>query len=453
VRIPVLIACLAAIWLTWLWARMVAGRRVAIAAVALLGTDSIFLLTGVLDWGPVALQHLLMLSGLVSVTCFARSGSRRALAVGFFLWGLGMWDKALMIWLLLGFAVAVICVYPRELKRRLSLRTAAIALGALLIGAAPLVWFNIDRHGETATANAAFSTDNHIMKLKVLAFTLDGSSLFSYLVDANASAPQRPPRGIVERAAFTIHRGFGTHKGNWFLPAFALAVVALPFLRRSRFFRPMAFLLIATVIAWLQMFLTHNAGAGAHHTVLLWPMPMLIVSMAIVAAAEAFSRYGMAIFVSIVSLLAVGNLLNENEYLTHFAVRGGIGGWTDAIYPLSSSLDDATWVGTVDWGYTNGLRVLHKGRLNLFNAADYLPTPQAKSPGIEDLKEMLGSPGLLFVQHTEAKQLIPHVNDVLRARAQQLGYTEHVEERIADSNGDPVFEIFRFELQPGPAPR
>jgi len=451
VRIPVLIACLAAIWFTWIWARMVAGRRVAIAAVALLGTDSIFLLTGVLDWGPVALQHLLMLSGLVSVTCFARSGSRQALGVGFFLWGLGMWDKALMIWLLLGFAVAVICVYPRELKRRLSLRTGAIALGAFFIGAAPLVWFNIDRHGETATANATFSTDNHIMKLKVVAFSLDGSSLFSYLVDAKASKPQRPPRGIVERAAFTIHRGFGTHKHNWFLPAFALAVLVLPLLRRSRFFKPMAFLLVASLVAWLQMFLTHNAGAGAHHAVLLWPMPILIVSMAIVAAAEAFPRYSTAIFVSIVSLLVVGNLLNENEYLTHFAVRGGIGGWTDAIYPLSSSLDDATWVGTVDWGYTNGLRVLHKGRLNLFNTADYLPTPQAKSPGIEDLKEMVGSPGLLFVQHTESKQLIPHVNDVLRARAQELGYTERVEERVADSSGDPVFEIFRFERQPGSA--
>jgi hypothetical protein len=178
-------------------------------------------------------------------------------------------------------------------------------------------------------------------------------------------------------------------------------------------------------------------------------MPMLVVSIAIVAAAESFPRYGSAIFVSILSMLVAGNLLNENEYLTHFAARGGIGGWTDAIYPLSSSLDDATWVGTVDWGYTNGLRVLHKGRLNLFNTADYLPTPQAKSPGIEDLKEMVGSPGLLFVQHTESKQLIAHVNDVLRTRAQELGYMEHLEERIADSSGDPVFEIFRFERQPG----
>jgi len=40
---------------------------------------------------------------------------------------------------------------------------------------------------------------------------------------------------------------------------------------------------------------------------------------------------------------------------------------------------------------------------------------------------------------------------VLRARAQELGYTERVEQRVADSNGDPVFEIFRFERQPGAA--
>lgn len=447
VRIPVLIACLAVIWLTWIWARTVAGRRVAIAAVALLGTDSIFLLTGVLDWGPVALQHLLMMAGLVGVTSFALSGSRRALALGFFLWGLGLWDKALMIWLLVGFAVAVICVYPRELKRRLSLRTAAIAIGAFLIGAAPLVWFNIDRHGETATANATFSTDNHLLKLKVLGMSLDGSSLFAYLVDADAATPRRPPRGIVERVAFAIHRGLGTHKQNWFLPAFALAAVSLPFLRRSRFFKLMAFLLIATVVAWVQMFLTHNAGGGAHHAVLLWPMPMLITAMAIVALAESFPRHASAIFVSIVSLLVVGNLLNENEYLTHFATRGGIGGWTDAIYPLSGSLDNSTWVGAVDWGYTNGLRVLHKGRINLFNTADYLPKSQGASASSGELKEMVGNPGLLFVQHTESKQLIPHVNDVLRRRAAELGYAEHLELRVPDSSGDPVFEIFRFEPQ------
>jgi hypothetical protein len=453
VRVPVLMACLAAIWLTWIWARMVAGRRVAIAAVALLATDAMFLLTGVLDWGPVALQHLLMMSGLVSVTYFAKTGSRLALGLGFFLWGLGLWDKALMIWLLAGFAVAVICVYPREVKRRITAKTAAIVLGALAIGAAPLIWYNIDRHGETATANATFSPDNYILKLKVAALSLDGSSLFAYLVDADATAPDRPPRGVVERVAFVAHRGLGTHKHNWFLPAFALAVLALPLLRRSRFFRPMAFLLIASVVGWIQMFVTHNAGSGAHHIVLLWPMPMLFTSMAIVAAAESFPRYGPAIFVAIVSVLVIGNLLNENEYLTHFAVRGGIGGWTDAIYPLSTSLDDSTWVGTVDWGYTNALRVLHEGHIKLFNASDYLPKLPGKSESGEDLKEMVGNPGLLFVQHTESKQLVPHVNDVLRAQAQELGYTEHLEERIADSAGAPVFEIFRFERQPTLTPR
>jgi hypothetical protein len=351
-----------------------------------------------------------------------------------------------------GFAVAVICVYPREVKRRISPASLAIALGAFVIGAAPLIWYNIDRHGETATANATFSADSYILKLKVLGMSLDGSSLFAYLVDADPVTPERPPRGAVERVAFAIHRGTGTHKHNWFVPALALAMLALPLWRRSRFFKPMAFLLIASVVAWIQMFMTHNAGGGAHHAVLLWPMPMLLTSMAIVAAAESFPRYGTAIFASIVSLLVIGNLLNENEYLTHFAVRGGIGGWTDAIYPLSGSLDDSTWVGAVDWGYTNGLRVLHKGHINLFNTSDYLPKTQGKSASVEELKEMVGNPGLLFVQHMESKQLIPHVNDVLRARAQELGYTEHLEQRIADSSGDPVFEIFCFERQPSDVP-
>jgi hypothetical protein len=149
--------------------------------------------------------------------------------------------------------------------------------------------------------------------------------------------------------------------------------------------------------------------------------------------------------VALVSLLAIGNLLNENEYLARFATRGGIGGWTDAIYPLSGMVDDSKWIGTVDWGYTNGLRVLHEGHIRLFNPADYGLDSQAGGKGGAELARMVENPDLLYVEHTEDKQLIPRVNDRVRERAGGLGYAERVERVIPDSSGDPVFEIFRFE--------
>jgi hypothetical protein len=445
VRIPVLIICLATIWLTWIWARMAAGRRAAIAAVALLGTDAIFLLTGVLDWGPVALQHLLMMAGLVSVTYYVRSKATWGLVLGFFLWGLGLWDKALMIWPLAGFVLAALCVYPRELRRELKPAAASIALTALIAGASPLIWYNVARHGETATANAVLSTDHYAFKLKVLEGTMDGSILFGYLVERRAVPAKRPPRGLVERFSFGLRRVAGDRMYNWFPPVLAAAILSLVWLRRSPVFRPMLFLLIAGIATWIQMFITHNAGGGAHHTVLLWPLPFLFAGMAIAATTELAGRHGAILFVALVSLLAIGNLLNENEYLARFAIRGGIGGWTDAIYPLSAMVDDSKWIGTVDWGYTNGLRVLHKGRIQLFNPADYGLDSQAGAKGAAELARMVENPDLLYVEHTEDKQLIPRVNDRLRNRAAGLGYEERAERVIPDSSGDPVFEIFRFE--------
>src|SRR5215469_7278822 len=127
VRVPALIAGMGTIWLTWLWTRRVAGDRAAAIAALLLSTDAVFLMTNTFDWGPVALQHLLLMAGLVAL-----QSKRTALA--FFLWGLGLWDKALLIWPLIGLGVAAAIVYPGELMRRVSSRRAVIATLAMALG-------------------------------------------------------------------------------------------------------------------------------------------------------------------------------------------------------------------------------------------------------------------------------------------------------------------------------
>jgi hypothetical protein len=74
-----------------------------------------YLLTVCFDWGPVALQHLLLVGGLFLLLRFYQTGSQLSLALGFLLWGLAMWDKALAIWMLGAFGVAGLCVFPRQI--------------------------------------------------------------------------------------------------------------------------------------------------------------------------------------------------------------------------------------------------------------------------------------------------------------------------------------------------
>jgi len=438
VRIPVLLMGMATIWLTWIWVRRIAGNRAAAASAILLATDTIFQLTNTFDWGPVALQHILLMAGLVAFDRYLRTQRQSLLALASFLWGLGLWDKALLIWPLAGLAVAALCVYPRETLSSIRPKPLAIALIAFLIGAAPLVKFNLAQHGQTASANTHLTADDIQGKLTVLRHTIDGSALFGYMVYTGPDNFAIRPRNIVGRLARSIP---GQHPHNLMFPACIAALILMFIAKPNR--RLLAFLLIATAVTWAQMAFNKGTGGAAHHAILLWPFPVIYVAIAFTSAAERIPRLGPPMLAVVIALLAGANLLTTSGYLKDFAIYGAAGGWTDAIYRLSNSIEqnkDTNWFGLVDWGYLNGLRLLHEGDLPLFIV-------QVEGDPNE-LKREIDSPDRLFIQHTEDKQIFPAVNDLLRDNAQKLGFTEKHERTIHDRNGRPVFELFRFERIP-----
>ncbi|MES1258231.1 MAG: glycosyltransferase family 39 protein [Acidobacteriota bacterium] len=438
VRIPVLLMGIGTLWLTWEWVRRIADERAAAVATVLLATDTIFLMTGVFDWGPVALQHILLMGGLLAVQIWIARPSKRMLSLGFFLWGLGMWDKALMAWPLIGLAAAVVCVFPRETARRVRLAPALLALVSFLAGAAPLVWYNIARPGETATQNAKFTTQDLGSKIVALRQTIDGSTLFGYIVYEDSVAGKRAPRGLGERLPVELSRRVGDHRRNWMLPAWILGLMCALVLWNSPVRRPLLFLAIAVLVGWAQMALTKGTGGASHHVILLWPFPAVFLGIAFSAVARKLPRFGTPALAALLIFLAGENLLTTNQYLARLIVNGGAGGWTDAIYRLADSLDkkSASWFGILDWGYLNGVRMLHEGDLPLF-LVDVNADPA-------EFRREIGSPDYLFIQHTDDKEIFAGINDRLRKAAAQAGYVERLERRVPDRNGRPVFELFRF---------
>lgn len=439
VRIPVLLMGAGTILLTWVWVRRIAGHWAAVIATALLATDTLFLLTDVFDWGPVAIQHLLLMAGLVAVQRSIAGESRTGLALGFFIWGLGMWDKALHLWPLIGLAVACLVTYPRLMFRSLRRPETALACVAFLVGMLPLLVYNFARRGETATANAKISIADFPRKVAALRGTVNGLAMFGFIVPE--PAPNlRSPRNPLERASAAVSRRLGARRVNWMLPAWFAGLACFLAFLRTPCWRLLLFLAIATAVTWLQMALTVGAGYGAHHVILLWPLPPVFLGVAFAAVADRIRPLGPAVAV-VVTILIAGNLLTTNGYFSELALAGGTGGWTDAIYSLSDSIDERTagWIGLVDWGYLNGLALLHQGRLHLF-----MVNPEA-APA--ETKRLVGSPGVSFIQHTEDKQLLPGINDRFRAIALRQGFSERTERTIFDRNGRPVFEIFHFEHQ------
>ncbi|MDP9171307.1 MAG: glycosyltransferase family 39 protein, partial [Acidobacteriota bacterium] len=409
VRVPVILMGMGTIWMTWLWVRRIAGVRAAAVATILLATDTIFLMTNTFDWGPVALQHVLLMGGLLAIQIWLATDSRRMLALGFFLWGLGLWDKALLSWPLIGLAVASLCVFPKQTLRRVRPLTLGIALGAFLLGALPLVWYNIQRPGETATANAQFTTAGLADKAMALRQTIDGSTLFGYMVYKNPAPNPRAPRTGLERLSVGIASIAGDHRRNWMLPAWILSLLCMAGLWRSTAWRALVFLLLVCLIEWVQMVFNKGTGGASHHVILMWPFPVVFVGVAFSAASRLLPRFGLPVLAGLTAVLALGNVLTTNEYFSEFTVNGGAGGWTDAIYPLANSVEknSASWIGLVDWGYLNQLRMLHEGDLPLFLP----PIPPAGAQPSEaeraELKEAISDSTRLFIQHTDDKQMFP----------------------------------------------
>ncbi len=450
-RVPAALAGAGAIWLFRSLLRRTAGDRAAVLGCALLATDTTFLLTNSFDWGPVAIQHLTLIGGVLLLVKFHQTGSISALAGGFFLFGLGLWDKALFLWTLGGLGAAGLAVYGREIRRALSIRNFAIALLAGCLGSFPLLVYNYNMDLATIRSNTQFTTTEMGFKVHVLHKSLNGSALFGWL---SSEDPRRlgttgaplEPRTPVERASAALASAAGNPRIGFLAFALALALLLFPFLWNTSARRPLLFTLIFLTVTWIQMALTKDAGGGVHHTVLLWPFPHFLAAVGFDAMASRFPRFGPWIASAVVAIVCVQGVLVTNSFLTETVRNRGTTQWTDAIYPLSEDLKHrkAPQVLVMDWGMLDSLRALNRGRLPLQVGSDPLASEHMTEQDRRLIDLWMSSPENVFLGHTEGNEFFPDVPKRLSFAAAQAGLRKDLLRTVSDSTGRPVFEIFRF---------
>jgi hypothetical protein len=451
IRLPALLIGALSVWIfVWILDRA-HGPLIAWLGGLLLATDTVYLLTSSYDWGPVALQHLLSVAGIALVLHFALSGKRAPLFWGFFLFGLALWDKALFFWLFTGIAIATIVVFRREVQSRCTKENFIVAIGGLLLGALPLVAYNIASDFETLRSNSSFSLAEFPAKLHALRIAWDGQILFDYMVHAPwAPGAPRQPESALGGISAPVHSlaGFRYHYFNALLPAILLALLlAIPLLfTRAR--KPILFCLIAFAIAWLQMAVTRNAGLGAHHIVLLWPIPHWFLAVVFVEAAEwrPLQPYqaGAILLASLMLFLIADNLLLTNEYFYQLAFFGANRNWNDAIFRLSDDAAriEANHLVVDDWGILNPLIALNRNRLPLaFADQSFLDPAISEADRERDLARLAQD---VWIGHTPEYQLWTGEDEHIGALARSAGYQKRMLEIVPDRNGHPVFEIFRF---------
>ena len=102
IRVPAIVVGGVTIVLFGMLLDRVHGRRAAWTGSILLATDTLFLLTTTYDWGPVALQHLLLVAVMFFAVRWFQDGREGSLAAAAFCCGLAFWDKAVFVWIFSG---------------------------------------------------------------------------------------------------------------------------------------------------------------------------------------------------------------------------------------------------------------------------------------------------------------------------------------------------------------
>ena len=427
VRVPAILLGGLTIGLVYLAAKRALGVKAALITTTLLATDTTFLFSTRWDWGPVVLQHLCFAAGMLGFVTFARTSKYRWLAMGAFVFGLGMWDKALFSWSLAALFVATAIVFPRELRSRLNWRSVFIGTAAFLLGAAPLLKWNADHRWATFRENTVWSADEILPKAEILKRSIDGFAWGGTIMRANWDGPVRPPDDGLKKAIVWISDVFGSPERSLQVWVLLAALLLAPFTWRSENGRAFLFSFIYLVVAWVLMTGTHNAGGSVHHVVLLWPIPQFLIG-------SVFSRVRGG---SLVLLTCLASLLVTATYYRNMLRNGGVPAYSDAIYPASQFLavERPERVCALDWGFFDNLRVLNQGRLAVVNP---------NQPGTDGARWQLAQTNTVFITHTKEAEIQPGSTSDYVSFAIAEGYQKTDARIFNDYNGRPIIEVFRL---------
>ncbi len=443
VRLPMLAVGTVTVWLFWRLAERLGGTRAAVIGALLLATDAMFVLTTVLDWGPVVFQHFFLVAALVLALRFHDTGSQRALFGVFLLFGLALWDKALFLWTFGGLLLAAFVVLPRELRRAFTWRRLLLAGSAFCLGAWPLIYWNLVSPGETVRANASFTLRELGPKAVALHSTLAGKPLFGYVVGEAWFDGPRAPKTTLQKVSVWMSEMAGEPRSSVFPYIVLLAVALLPLVWRTRARRPALFSIIVLLVAWFQMAITVHAGASVHHVVLLWPVPHLLVALVF---AELSRRFGRAAIVVVAVLACGSNVILLNQYYSQLVRFGAPSVWSDAISTLTDRLKQvrADHIFMMDWGMIDNVRMLSRGRLPIHIGMDAVGKEPPDEAERALFRHMVELPNSVFVSFTERWEQVEGTNRRMATMATQLGYRSELVELVKDHNGRPVFMITRF---------
>jgi hypothetical protein len=413
-------------------------RTVSGVCAILLATDPVFLLTNTYDWGPVAVEHFLVVTACMCLVLFAKDHSVWLLGLGFFLLGLALWNKAIFLWTLAGLVVASVSIFRHEIRVLATGYRLALAVVAFLAGASPFLIYNFRNQNRTLSENAHLDSPAiAFSKWIALKGTANGNGLFGYMVEEEWDEHPKEVSTRLGRASLWLRDRIGPRRESELYWVYLGLLAAAPLWWRSRL---AWFSILFCATTWAAMAFTHDAGGSLHHTILLWPFPLMLVAVVLSRI-----RWSVAVVVAGVGLACM-NLLVLNQYLAKFERFGAARDFTDALFPLAKALPAGSTIYVVDWGMYNTLLLFHPKGVMLHTGNEPFMDATMSEAQTRQAHAMLDDPNALFVGHAAAKEVFEGVDARLEKYAESRGLRKQVVQAIADSNGRPLFEVFRLVM-------
>ena len=387
----------------WRWL----GSRTAMLAGAFLAFDPAYFFLSVLDWGAAIPSLLCRCVSFLLIVLWSRQGRSIFLFLAAIFAGLGFFNKVDFAILLVAIAVSAAFVYGHPLPRwrnflwSTALFCAGFALGAgpMLLKAPGILW-----QGMPATSGRS---NDLLEKLHTLIATYDGSYFYRLMnVGGLFNKMYDEPSRTCSLFGFAFAAAF-----------VALLGIALNRNSQNDSKQAARILLLATILVTIGMLLIPGA-VRIHHTIMVFPLPHLIVATAASLLWEKISnlrRFQHTVRGAII--LAVAFVLTTELFAiasTQKIIRatGGSGLWSESINNFcreNKNRADLRIV-SLDWGFNEQLAFLTE-------------RPTLTEPFwnfVRDLPPLPADPDCIYLVHPSKYSVFPFGPTYLRA-AQKAG--------------------------------